>query len=211
MPSPSNGKTAIILASTTGITCVHCVHALSAGREQAMAHDPLDDVYSFVERAYIRLQAGDILIRCLEEDSIAPIQGMVEGLVLAGPQSINVLREILAEAGQRKLQVTDDLYQLFNDFEKSLKSYGVILDNAKRTQGMAQLTPARFLSILREQGIADEKNQIDCLKLLRDSRELIVSLANHVRLLDEIETYLKDWLWGLAYQSARRAVGNRNL
>ncbi len=176
-----------------------------------MAHDPLDDVYSFVERAYIRLQAGDVLIRCLEEGSPAPIQGMVEGLVVAGPQSINVLREIMAEAGQRKAQVMDDLHQLFNDLEHSLKSYGVALSNSKSTLGMTQLTPARFLSMLREQGITEEKIQIDCLKLLRDSRELMVSLANHVRLLEEIETYLKDWLWGLAYQSARPGVDYRNL
>ncbi len=80
-----------------------------------MSHDPLDDVYSFVERAYIRLQAGDVLIRCMEEGNPAPLHQMVEGLILAGPQSINILREIMAEAGQRKLQVVDDLNQLSSD------------------------------------------------------------------------------------------------
>jgi hypothetical protein len=176
-----------------------------------MAHDPLDDVYSFVERAYIRLQAGDILIRCLEEGSVGPIQGMVEGLVLAGPQSINILREIIVEAGQRKAQVMDDLNQLFHDLERSLKSYGVFLNNSRNILAMTRLTPVRFLSLLREQGITEEKIQIDCLKILRDSRELMVSLVKHIRLLEEIETYLKDWLWGLAYQSARQGMNYRNL
>ncbi len=176
-----------------------------------MAHDPLDDVYSFVERAYIRLQAGDILIRCLEEGSPDPIQGMVEGLVVAGPQSINVLREILAEAGQRKAQVMDDLHQLFNDLGRNLNSYGVYLNNPESYLAITQLTPVRLLGMLRDQGIIDEKIQIDCLKILRDSRELMVSLTNHVRLLEDIETYLKDWLWGLAYQSARQGVDYRNL
>ena len=77
-----------------------------------MTDDPLDAVYSYVERAYIRLQAGDILIRCLDEGNSAPIQQMVEALVLAGPHSMGVLQEILAEAEQRKGQIIDDLQQL---------------------------------------------------------------------------------------------------
>jgi hypothetical protein len=59
-----------------------------------MADDPIDAVYSYVERAYVRLQAGDILIRCMEEGNALPMQQMVEGLVLAGPQSLSVLREM---------------------------------------------------------------------------------------------------------------------
>jgi hypothetical protein len=39
----------------------------------------------------------------------------------------------------------------------------------------------------------------------------MVSLVKHIRLLEEIETYLKDWLWGLAYQSARQGMNYRNL
>jgi hypothetical protein len=35
-----------------------------------MVDDPLDSVYSIVERTYIRLQAGDILNRCLEGEII---------------------------------------------------------------------------------------------------------------------------------------------
>ena len=175
-----------------------------------MSHDPLDDVYSFVERAYIRLQAGDVLIRCMEEGNPAPLHQMVEGLILAGPQSINILREIIAEAGQRKLQVVDDLNQLSSDLERSLKSYGVYLKETKSYLAVTHLTPVRFLTMLREQGITEEKVQIDCLKILRDSRELIVSLANNVRLLEEIETYLKDWLWGLAYQTTRPGFDYHN-
>jgi hypothetical protein len=176
-----------------------------------MAHDPLDDVYSFVERAYIRLQAGDVLIRCMEDGNAAPVHQMVEGLVLAGPQSLNILREILVEVGQRKLQVFDDLQQLFSDLERSLKSYGVYLKDPKNYLAMPHLTPVRFLSMLREQGINEEKTQIECLRILRESRELIVSLTNNVRLLEEIETYLKDWLWGLAYQMTRQEIDVQNL
>src|SRR5512145_3099372 len=76
--------------------------------------DPsLDAVYAYVEKAYLRMQAGDVLVRCLEEESTIPMQQVVEGLVLAGPQSIAILREMLAESSQRKSQVQDDMHQVY--------------------------------------------------------------------------------------------------
>ncbi len=129
-----------------------------------MADDPLDAVYSYVERAYIRLQAGDVLIRCLDEATAAPIQQMVETLILAGPGSISVLQEILAEAEQRKGQILDDLHQL------------------------------------KARAASPELNQ--------DGNEIIGNLEARIRLLEEIETYLQDWVWGLAYQSTRQILND---
>lgn len=174
-----------------------------------MRDDPLDAVYSYVERAYIRLQAGDVLIRCLEEENTLPIQQMVEGLVLAGPKSITSLQEILSETERRKSQVMDDLNQVFSQLEGGLKSYGVKMTGVRESLTMTRLSSVRFLAMLREQNITEESEQIACLQLLRDSKELMVSLAGHIRLLEEIENYLKDWLWGLAFQSARQGKEDR--
>jgi hypothetical protein len=129
-----------------------------------MSDDPLDAVYSYVERAYIRLQAGDVLIRCLDEANAAPIQQMVETLVLAGPGSIGVLQEILVEAEQRKAQILDDLHQL------------------------------------KAQATSPELNQ--------EGNEIIGNLEARIQLLDEIETYLQDWVWGLAYQTTRQILND---
>ena len=127
-----------------------------------MIDDPLDAVYSYVERAYIRLQAGDILIRCLDEGNSAPIQQMVEALVLAGPRSMGVLQEILAEAEQHKGQIIDDLQQL--------------------------------------------KAQVTNPELTSDGSEIIGNLEARIHLLEEIGTYLQDWVWGLAYKSTRQII-----
>jgi hypothetical protein len=129
-----------------------------------MSDDPLDAVYSYVERAYIRLQAGDVLIRCLDEANAAPIQQMVETLVLAGPGSIGVLQEILAEAEQRKAQILDDLHQL--------------------------------------------KARATSPELDQEGNEIIGNLEARIQLLDEIETYLQDWVWGLAYQTTRQILND---
>jgi hypothetical protein len=174
-----------------------------------MENDPLEAVYSFVERAYIRLQAGDLLFRCMEERDLSPLQSWVEGLVYAGPKNLDALREILAEVSERQSQSDEDIRQVIQDFRRSLKSFGVRLLGFESGVSLARLTPVRFLSMLREQGIAEEETQVACLQLLRDTRDLATSLATYARLLDEIETYLQDWLWGLMYQTAHQEMVER--
>jgi hypothetical protein len=176
-----------------------------------MEDDPLDEVYAFVERAYVRLQVGDLLLRCVEIRSSTPLQQMVEGLVMAGPRSLGVLREMLAESGQRKIQIIDDLQQVYSEFESELKRYGVQLEELKNTDSIHHLTKIRLLALLHEQGVLDEEAQVVCLQILRNSQEMMLSLLEHVHLLEEIEIYIQDWLWGLAYQSARKdLVGERD-
>lgn len=168
-----------------------------------MDDDPLENVYSYVERAYVRLQAGDLLIRCMEESSAYPIQKMVEGLVLAGPQSMNALREILAEAERRKSQIQDDLHQLMRDLDRSLSSYGLHLSGELRDMALTSLSSIGILALMKEQQIYDRDTQVACLQLIKDSRDLIESLVSRLILLDEIKYYLEDWLWGVAFQSAQ--------
>jgi hypothetical protein len=174
-----------------------------------MDDDPLENVYSYVERAYVRLQAGDLLIRCMEESSAFPIQNLVEGLVMAGPQSINALREILAEAERRKAQIQDDLHQLVRDLDRNLNSYGLHLSGELRDMALTSLSSIGILALMREQHINDSDTQTSCLQLIRDSRDLIESLVSRLILLDEIKYYLEDWLWGVAFQSARQ-IANSN-
>jgi len=169
-----------------------------------MEDDPLENVYSYVERAYVRLQAGDLLIRCMEESSAYPIQNLVESLVLAGPQSINAMREILAEAERRKSQIQDDLHQLLRDLDRSFNSYGLSLGGELRDLTLTSLSPVGILGLMRAQKIFDNETQAACLQLIKDSRELIERLVSRLNLLDEIQVYLEDWLCCVAFQSARQ-------
>jgi hypothetical protein len=168
-----------------------------------MADDPIYAVYSYVERAYVRLQAGDILIRCLEEGNASPMMQLVEGLVLAGSQSLDVLREIRAETAHRKSQVLDDLHQVYSDLEHSLLTFGVTLKGLKTVLAVIGLKSNLFISMMQEQGVTEEDCQMACLQILKDSSEILASLNQHVKLLEAIEIYIQDWEWGLAHQQAR--------
>ena len=88
--------------------------------------DSLDAVVSFFERASLRIQAGDLLTNCLEEGNVAPMHGLVEGLVVAGPQSLRAIREILAEVIARKSQLEDDLFQVHTKIDNDLLSRSLV-------------------------------------------------------------------------------------
>ncbi len=165
-----------------------------------MVDKPLETVFSYVERAYMRLQAGDVLIRCLEDGTLEPIQEIVEGLVLAGPQSLDALREVLAETGQRKAQVQDDLHQVISEMRGVLKSYGLEMQ-LRDGDLLPALTPFDLLLSMRQQGILEQETQGACLQVLHNSRELLSNLGTNLGLLTDIEMYLRDWLWALAYEA----------
>ena len=166
-----------------------------------MSDDALTEVYAYVERAYVRLQAADVLTHCLEEGDPAPVKNLVEELVLVGTQSLSALREILAEVASRKTQLRDDQNQIFSKLDEALKGYGASLLGSQTPLSVGHLTPVGFMALLRQQGVEDEKDQLTCLQFFQDTIEFMRSLEKHLRLLDEIETYLHDWLWSLIYQS----------
>ena len=176
-----------------------------------MDDDPLASVYSYVERAYVRLQADEVLNQCLEEGRLVPLQSLVEMLIVLGPTSLSSLREILGEVYSRKTQVKKDQHQVFIKLENELSAYHIRLGGVHSLISLARLTPMAFLAFLRSQNVENEKDQLICLQRLEDALELIKSLEDHLRLLEEIEVYLHDWLWCLIYQSAHQEWGDSSL
>lgn len=169
-----------------------------------MANKPASSIYSIVEKAYFRLQAGDVLTHCMEDGSTEPIHEMIQDMVLAGPQSLDALREILGEAMKRKTQVYDDLNQVTNQLSIILKGYGINLETQGGNQSLHALTEKQLLDLMDNQKIIEKETRSGCLQVMRDSQELIITLNSKIRLLENIETYLQDWLWGLTYQFIRQ-------
>jgi hypothetical protein len=169
-----------------------------------MVNRPAASIYSVVEKAYFRLQAGDVLTHCIEDGSTDPIHEMLQEMILAGPQNLDALREILGEASKRKMQVYDDLNQVINQLSIILKGYGLNLENQRGNQLLPTITENQILDIMDEQDIIDKEARSICLQVMKDSQELITTLNSKILLLENIETYLQDWLWGLTYQFIRQ-------
>jgi hypothetical protein len=168
-----------------------------------MVNKPNSTIYSIVEKAYYHLQAGDVLSHCMEDGSTDPIHEMIQEMVVAGPQSLEALREILGEAMKRKTQVYDDLNQVTNQLSIILKGYGINLEAHGGNQVLQSLTESQLLDLMDAQNIIETETRSGCLQVMRDSRELINTLNGKIRLLENIEKYLQDWLWGLTYQFIR--------
>ena len=62
----------------------------------------------------------------------------------------------------------------------------------------------QLTKLMDEQEIVEAETRSACLQVLKDSRELIATLNGKIQLLDSIENYLRDWLWGLTYQFIRQ-------
>lgn len=169
-----------------------------------MANRPPSSIYAIVEKAYFRLQAGDVLTHCIEDGSTEPIHELIQEMVLAGPRSLEALREILGEAIKRKSQVSDDLNQVINQLSVILSGYGIDLEAHGGKQILQNLSEGQLSDLMDQQGINDKESRTSSLQVIKDSRELIVALNGKIYLLENIENYLHDWLWGLTYQFIRQ-------
>jgi len=134
------------------------------------------------------------------------MQELVEGLVLAGPQSMNTLHEIVQETGQRRAQVQDDLQRLYGEFQKKLiKRRLRVSDQFPDALTFTQMDEENFYQMLVSHGITGEDEQTDFFQIFQETQDLMSSLVENIQLFVEIENILRDWLWALAYQSAHEA------
>jgi hypothetical protein len=156
------------------------------------------------EKDYIRMKVGDILMLCLDDSSSLPVHQLVESLIVIGPESLDVMQEILKETIIRKSQLNDDRIQIFNGFKTNLESYGVELSGARQPDSVLHIKPGRFYSQLLRQGVEDETIRKNCLQLFQDSRELLMNLNVNYTLLERIEQYLKDWIHAVYYMQVHQ-------
>jgi hypothetical protein len=173
-----------------------------------MATRPNPAVNSMAEKAYYRLQAGDAISHCMEYESTDPIHEMIQDMVVAGPKSLDALREILDEAMKRKTQVYDDLNQVTNQLSIILKGYGINMEVHGGNHILQSLSENQLLGMMDEQNVIEPESRTGCLQVMKDSKELINTLGGKIQLLESIEMYLQDWLWGLTYQFIRLGEGD---
>jgi hypothetical protein len=199
--------------STTGTIFVCCAPAQNAGKNTVSkmneSHKNIDDGIpededGFNELAYVRVKAGDVLIRCLEDCSGTPMRQLVEALILAGPENLVVLREIKTETNQRKVQVGDDINQVLSGLRTNLQSFNVRFRGLKKASTLVQMKPSRFMTMIKNYGIVDLNTQNDCMQLYKDAQDLAGSLLGHYSLLAHIEEFLEDWIMGVSYQLAHQ-------
>jgi hypothetical protein len=97
-----------------------------------------------------------------------------------------------------------------NQLSIILQGYGLKLDALGGKQVLQNVDESQLIEMMNTQEVNDPQVRSNCLQVLMDSNELINTLNSKIQLLDNIENYLQDWLWGLTYQSIRRGEEEGN-
>jgi hypothetical protein len=171
-----------------------------------MSH-PLDDLLSFAERSYVRMQAEGLISHCLAQGDTSAFEDLVEGLVLAGSSSLAVMREILEEIHSAKTQHSQEGLGVRQDLSDALEEFGVHLP-----QLMSVAAPEALHRIV-SQGLTGEIKQVapelpkedEALleEICADAAERITKVARRMALLSQIEASVRDWSGSLAYHAAK--------
>lgn len=167
------------------------------------------DLLPIAERIYLRMQAQDTLQRCIQEQSTAPMQEMIDQILVDNPD-IDLLCELLADVKNRRAMLEgrrlESREQVVSVFQN-----GYALDiSAYATFGGAtpyeQLTSEDLFDHLR--GQIDELVQEDVLileELFVESTSFVRRLARQIRIIDGVIAYIQDWLMAFSVTAVQAA------
>ena len=99
---------------------------------------------------------------------------------------------------------------MINQLAIILKGYGIKLEATGGNLILQSMDESQLSDLMDAQEINDVETRAGCEQVLMDSRELISTLNGKIQLLDTIENYLRDWLWGLTYQFIRQGEDDKN-
>lgn len=170
--------------------------------------NPLDTIYEYVEQTYLRQQFGDVLIRCLEKGDIEPMQKIVEELILTQPHSLRLLRHIITETNTQRAHIEDKLHQLLVLLQGEWKNHGIQAAQFQQIILYSMLPAEICLEMLGLEGIDEEKAKLIYTTTIKKNRRQMSDLSVQLRMIKEIEDYLQDWLWGMAYEAFHREYPN---
>lgn len=171
--------------------------------------DALDDLLSLAERAYVRMQASQLIANCLEEGNPAILEDLLHQLVLAGAPSLVALQEIREEIRAASRSLRREGSQVGKKLTEALAGLGVDLpgDVAGTASGISRLGLSRSLQEQVRQAakslLPEEQRLVDVL--CDEANERATTIARRLALLRRLDGAVSDWLECVAYQAARSA------
>ncbi len=168
----------------------------------------LVELMPLAERAYVRLEAQDLLARCLKEDSPEPLRELINELLLQEPPDLDLLRWLMADVHSRWVVLRERLFdtrrQVIGSFQEA---YGINLTEFAPPNMLEQFHSLSADRLFDWLGVEQHELGADDALLLRAIFEEAVSLAGELaidlRLLENLSEYLGDWVAGFSAVAAR--------
>ena len=169
-------------------------------------NDPIGELLSFAERSYVRMQAEQLILQCLQDQNPKPFNGLVNELVAAGAPSLAIVREVLDVLRFIRTELTREGRSVRVDLAEAMAEFGVYFPDvlaADSPVAFRQMCTRSFREDVRTQGAKLEVEDVDLLEeICLEAGEKVMLIAARMRLLGEMEATIKDWLAGLAYEAA---------
>lgn len=160
----------------------------------------------------LRMQANDLLSHCIETGQIQPFYRVVQNLLLVGPSAFDTLYALLRETSQRRAQIEDEIHRAIGTFYNNVyAASGLTAEQFDRpffAYETLQFGYRLYGDYLYEidwiaSGITGETfNQLS--EYHAETSQKLDQLAKQYQLCLQLENYLDDWLWGMAYQTVQQ-------
>lgn len=166
----------------------------------------LDDLLSIAERAYVRMQAGELISQCLDQGDQVPLDNLVQQLVLAGAPSLSILREILEEIRSTRSTLRQEGLAVRQDLREALAGFGVHLPkllSADPPEAFRRICGQGLREEIREAArelAAEDQAVLD--EICVDAGERVAKIASRLAVLGHLDSSVRDWLASLAYEAA---------
>lgn len=169
--------------------------------------DALDDLLNLAERAYLRMQASQLIAQCLEEGDPGMLEELLEELVMAGAPSLAALQEIREEIRAASRTLRREGAEVRKKLSEALAGLGVVVPKAMSVEGagMSRLGLGRSLKEQVRQAASgmslEDRRLVDVL--CDEANERVIAIARRLALLRRLDGAVSDWLECVAYEAAR--------
>ena len=172
--------------------------------------NPLDELLSFAHQSFIRLEAEQLIQECLEREDAAPMNTLLEGLVLGGAPSLFLLREVLEEVLNTKSALSQEGFGIRQDLKDALSEFGVNIPqllSVNAPEAIQRIFDQDFP--LHSDHTADAmlaENEALLEEICVEASERVVAIDKRLSLINGIEESIRDWISSLAYEAAHYGV-----
>jgi hypothetical protein len=166
----------------------------------------MDDFLLLAEQSFIRIEAEHLINECLQKSDPAPLNRLLEDLVLAGSRSLVAMREILDTIRSLKSTLSQEGLVVREDLMDAIAEFGIYLP-----QLLSADAPEVFRQICN-QGLSREVRRAAHMLEIQDEDLLeeicaeagarVSTIARRMALLKHFEDLVQDWIEGLAYEIA---------
>jgi len=168
--------------------------------------EPLDELLSFAERTYVRMQAEQLIGDCLQRGDPEPFFGLLAELILAGSASLAILREVQDVIRVMKSELSKEGMGVRQDLVQAMSEFGIYLPrilSADAPHAFRQICSRTLRDHVRSLASNLEIEDVHLLEeICIEAGGKVTTIAGQMAILNQLEASVQDWMEGLAYEAA---------